>query len=74
MPVVQVLSPWPGRVAELHVETGAEVTAGQDLVTIESMKVLTPVPSEHDGRVAAMHVEVNSFVDERDPLVSIEIP
>ena len=38
------------------------------------MKILTPVPSEHDGRVTALHVEVNSFVDERDPLVSIEIP
>ncbi len=74
MPVVQVLSPWPGRVAELHVETGSEVVAGQDLVTIESMKILTPVTSEHDGRVVAMFVEVNSFVDERDPLVSIEIP
>ena len=72
MPVVQVLSPWPGRVAELHVETGSAVTAGQDLITIESMKVLTPVPSEHDGRVAAIHCVVGDLVQPGRPLVTLD--
>jgi biotin carboxyl carrier protein len=72
MPLVEVVSPWPGRVAQLHVETGSDVKVGQELVTIESMKVLTPISSEHDGRVLAIHVEVNSFVEERSPLLSIE--
>ncbi len=72
MPVVDVVSPWPGRVAQIHVELGAEVVAGQELVTIESMKVLSPVASEHDGRVSAIHVELNGFVQEHSPLLSIE--
>ena len=72
MPVVDVLCPWPGRVAQLHVEAGADVSVGQELVTIESMKIMTPVSSEHDGRVTAVHVEVNGFVQEHAPLLSIE--
>ena len=53
MPLVDVLSPWPGRVAQLHVEVGADVVAGQEVVTIESMKIMSPVASEDDGRVVA---------------------
>ena len=56
----------------LHVRAGDEVAGGQELVTIESMKNLVPVPSPHAGRVAAVHVEVDSFVDEGSPLLSVE--
>lgn len=48
------------------------MSVGQELVTIESMKIMTPVSSEHDGRVTATHVEVNGFVQEHARLLSIE--
>ena len=72
MPLAEVRSPLPGRVAELHARAGDEVAVGQELVTIESMKNLVPVPSPHAGRVAAVHVEIDSFVDEGSPLLSVE--
>ena len=72
MPIAEVRSPLPGRVAELHVRAGDEVAAGRELVTIESMKNLIPVPSPQAGRVAAVRVEVNDFVDEGSPLLSVE--
>ena len=72
MPLVDVLSPWPGRVAQLHVEVGADVVAGQEVVTIESMKIMSP--RRLRGRRAGRrpHVELNGFVQERSPLLSIE--
>ena len=72
MPTTEVVAPWPGRIAEIHVELGAAVVAGQELLTIESMKILHPVPSEHAGRVAAILVQVNSVVQEGDPLLRID--
>ena len=61
-----------GRIDALHARAGDEVAGGQELVTIESMKNLVPVPSPHAGRVAAVHVEIDSFVDEGSPLLSVE--
>ncbi|MDA0353618.1 MAG: acetyl-CoA carboxylase biotin carboxyl carrier protein subunit [Chloroflexi bacterium] len=59
-----VRAEWPGRVAEIHVAVGDEVTAGQELITLESMKMLTPLSAPQDGRVAEILVAIDDFVDE----------
>ncbi len=61
---LDVKAEWPGRVAEFHVVTGDSVEAEQELMTIESMKMLTPVPSPAAGTVAEIVVAIDDFVDE----------
>lgn len=69
---MNVDAPWPGMVREIHVRPGDTVAADQDLVTIESMKLLTPVVSPAAGRVAAVLVELDTYVEEGAPLLTLE--
>ena len=62
---------WPGRVAEIHVSAGDTVVVDQELLVIESMKMLTPVLSTVDGVVDEIPVAVDDFVDEGGVLVRI---
>jgi biotin carboxyl carrier protein len=70
---VIVTADWPGRVAEIHVTVGQQVAAEQEVFTIESMKMLTPVPAPVAGQVTAIHVRVDDFVDEGASLMELEV-
>jgi len=59
-----VTAEWPGRVAEIHVAVGDSVDEEQELITLESMKMLTPVVAPSAGTVAEIVVAVDDFVDE----------
>lgn len=61
-----------GTVLTVHVAAGDAVAAGQDVVTLESMKMEVPVTAELDGTVTRVLVEVGDFVNEGDPLVETE--
>lgn len=71
---VDVKAEWPGRVAEFAVSVGDAVEEEQELLTIESMKMLTPVASPVAGTVAEISVEVDAFVDEGAVLMRIATP
>jgi biotin carboxyl carrier protein len=71
MAELEVKAEWPGRVAEFHVAAGDAVQPEQELLTIESMKMLTPVPSPSAGTVAEIAVEIDDFVDEGALLVKL---
>lgn len=68
---VVVSAEWPGTVAELHVGVGDTVEPEQEIITIESMKMLTPVLSPVAGTVAEIQVEAGQFVDEGQTLLTI---
>jgi biotin carboxyl carrier protein len=68
---IEVRAGWPGRVAEVHVAVGDTVTTDQELLTIESMKMLTPLTAPTDGKVAEILVAVDAFVDEGDVVVRL---
>lgn len=72
MAAVEIRAEWPGRVAEIHVAVGDSVVADQELVTIESMKMLTPVPAPSAGTVQAIAIAIDDFVDEGSVLVTLE--
>lgn len=72
MAALEIRAEWPGRVAEIHVGVGDTVAAEQELITIESMKMLTPVPSPAAGTVQALDVAVDDFVDEGAVLLTLE--
>jgi biotin carboxyl carrier protein len=70
---MEVVAEWPGVVAEVRVGPGDRVAAEDELLIIESMKMLTPVTSPSAGIVDAVHVEAGQFVDEGAPLLTLSI-
>lgn len=60
-----------GTVLNVLVGEGDAVTAGQAILTIESMKMEIPVEAEFAGNVEKVNVEVGGFVNEGDTLVTL---
>lgn len=69
---MQIVSEWPGTVSEILVKIGDSVEVDDEMIIIESMKMLTPVPSTAAGRVSVIHVSVGDVVDEGAALVTLD--
>lgn len=54
------------------VGSGEEITAGQDVLMIESMKMEIPIESQIDGKVSEVKVNIGDFVNEGDVLLILE--
>jgi len=65
-------APMPGKVSNVAVKKGADVKAGQRLLSIEAMKMETAVYSPRDAKVAAVDVSAGSTVAAGDLLVVLE--
>jgi biotin carboxyl carrier protein len=52
----------PGVVWEIHVQPGAQVKAGESLITMEAMKMLNPLIARQSGTIARIHVQVGDRV------------
>lgn len=68
----EVKSIMPAKVLEIHVKVGDSVTAGQEIATIESMKMEMPVEAEQGGTVAEIKVEPGLTVEKDRVLFVIE--
>ena len=68
----QVCAPLPGMVTEIAISPGTEVKAGDKLVIIEAMKMLTTVSAPVDGIVKEILVKKGIQVDSDDLLVILE--
>lgn len=68
----QVTATMAGIVVEYKVSPGSPVSAGQEVVILESMKMQLPIGSEHSGVVKEIVVKVGDFVNEGDPLLLLE--
>ncbi|SDG76021.1 biotin/lipoyl-containing protein [Roseospirillum parvum] len=66
-----VPSPLAGTVVEVHVAAGQAVAAGAPLVTLEAMKMNTPIQAPQAGTVGAVHVAAGQAVQEGQALVSL---
>jgi len=64
----------PGTVIALHTEVGAEVKAGDKLITIESMKLQVGLVAPRDGIVEAIHVPAETAFDRGALLISLAPP
>ncbi|MEY3595579.1 MAG: hypothetical protein RL576_993 [Actinomycetota bacterium] len=67
----RVTSPLLGTVIAVHATVGSAVSAGKDLIVIESMKMEHPVSSAVDGAVALVHIAVGDTVEEGQLLLTI---
>lgn len=65
-------SPMAGVVISIEVSIGQQVQVGQRLLTLEAMKMRTPVVAHRDGTVKAIHVAAGEAVQAGQQLLSIE--
>jgi acetyl-CoA carboxylase biotin carboxyl carrier protein len=68
----QVVANMAGTVWKIVVNEGEQVSSGQDLVILESMKMEIPHAAEQDGVVKEIKVQEGDFVNEGDVLVVLE--
>lgn len=61
-----------GTVLNVLVSEGDSVTAGSDVVMLESMKMEVPVATDDGGKVTKVYVQAGDFVNEGDPLIEVE--
>ena len=61
-----------GVVLEVLVKAGDQVTDGQEVAILESMKMQLPVQSTLAGKVSAIKVNSGDFVNEGDAILDLE--
>jgi len=64
-------APMPGTVVQLRVRPGTEVSAGETLVILESMKMEISITAPRDGSVAAVHVAAGDQVERGAMLIEL---
>jgi acetyl-CoA carboxylase biotin carboxyl carrier protein len=67
--MAQVAANMAGTVFKVLVQPGESVTAGQDLIVLESMKMEIPIAAEAGGTVVEIKVNVGDFVNDGDIVV-----
>ncbi|WP_349410400.1 biotin/lipoyl-containing protein [Pseudalkalibacillus sp. SCS-8] len=65
----EITASMAGTVLNVLVSEGENVTAGQAVLTLESMKMEIPVETTEEGEVSSVNVNVGDFVNEGDVLV-----
>ena len=68
----QVTANMAGTVYQVLVQAGDQVSAGQDVIVLESMKMEVPISAEAAGKVAEVKVQVGDFVNDGDVLLIVE--
>ena len=71
--MTEVKATMAGTIYEVHVAAGDEVTVGQVVIILESMKMEIPIEAETAGKVAVIHAQPGDFVNEADVLVTLEV-
>lgn len=67
----KILAPMPGKIINVKVNVGDSIQNGQQLLTMEAMKMHNPVLSNVDGVVKEIYVKVGDAVQTGNPLVAI---
>ncbi|MBR9826208.1 MAG: acetyl/propionyl/methylcrotonyl-CoA carboxylase subunit alpha [Alphaproteobacteria bacterium] len=67
-----VISPMPGLIVSVDVETGQDVKAGEPLLVVEAMKMENVIRAEKDGTVKAVNVEAGVSVAADELMIEFE--
>ena len=70
---VAVEAPITGVIVEISVSVGEEVSDGDLLVVIESMKMENEILSEYDGTVKEILIRQNQNVSQEDPMLILSV-
>lgn len=68
----EIRAPMPGRIADVLVKAGDDVTAGQKLLVLEAMKTQQSLTAPFDGSISRLDAVKGSQVDEGQLLTSVE--
>jgi biotin carboxyl carrier protein len=68
----EILAPMPGTIIEVLVKPGDSVSADDELVILESMKMENPICASSDGTVKEVKVAVQDKVAAKQVLVVLE--
>jgi biotin carboxyl carrier protein len=66
----QLMAPLPGTVVQVIVEPGQQVSAGDELLVIEAMKMNNQIRSPRHGTVGELLVRVGQQVNHGEPLLT----
>ncbi len=67
-----ILAPMPGKVTDIKVKVGEEVTEGQELLIIEAMKMQMPVKSPQNSKVSDIKVEIGQGIKKGDVMIELD--
>ena len=67
-----VISPLPGRVIDIKVSVGDKVKAGQEVMTLEAMKMENTIETDYAGTVKQILVSVGDSVQTNTILIEVE--
>lgn len=68
----KITSSMAGTVLNILVGNGDEISAGQEVLMLESMKMEIPIESQTTGKVSEVRVNIGDFVNEGDVLLVLE--
>jgi len=69
---VEVLAPMPGTISEILVETGDQVSAEEELIIFEAMKMENPICAPSNGKVTEIKVVEGDKIDTNQVLIVLE--
>lgn len=67
-----IIAPIPGVIIEIMVQPGVTVKVGQELCTLEAMKMKNLIRSPREGKISAVHITAGQHVKHRQVLVEFE--
>lgn len=68
----EITASMAGTVLNIFVAAGDQVTAGQEVLMLESMKMEIPIESTTEGVVKEVNVNIGEFVNEGDVLLVLK--
>ncbi|MFV0555314.1 MAG: biotin/lipoyl-containing protein [Mangrovibacterium sp.] len=72
-PTTAITVPMPGKILSIAVKVGDKVTAGQDVLVLEAMKMENSITSELTGTVAKINVEVGAVVPADSKVIEVVV-
>jgi len=69
----EIAAPMPGQITQILVAEGDKVVAGQDVVTIEAMKMENMLKAEASGVVETIHIKLGDNLNVDDLIISLKL-
>lgn len=68
----ELLAPMPGRIVQVSIVVGQELNIGDEILSLEAMKMENVLKAEGVGKVKAIFVEGNQIVDKGAIMIEFE--
>jgi biotin carboxyl carrier protein len=69
---LKLKAPMPGLIIDVPVEEGQDITKGDNLIILESMKMQNEIKSPREGKVARISVKAGDSVNQNQVLLILE--